>query len=52
MARRIIFVTSTTFDGETSLFLDASGRPWLSKPYTTEAMTRELQKVLASTPAA
>lgn len=50
MARRIIFVTSTTYDVETELFLQASGRPWMSKPYTTEAMTRELQNVLATKP--
>ena len=52
MARRIIFVTSTTYDAETELFLEASGRPWLAKPYTTEAMTRDLEKVLATKPPA
>lgn len=47
LAPRIVF-TTTARDPETEPFLVASGRPWLTKPFETEALSRELTAVIAS----
>lgn len=49
-ARRVVFMTGSTVD-ETTLPLLASGRVgWLTKPFSTDALRAELERV-ASTPA-
>lgn len=46
MARRVIFTTGDVLGGETTGFIEQSGRPFLSKPFTPDELKAIVRKTL------
>ena len=44
MVNRLIFITGDTASTETWAFLEATGRPWVSKPFKVEAVRKALAR--------
>jgi CheY-like chemotaxis protein len=46
LVKRVIFTTGDVISGDTQYFLEKSGQPVLTKPFTPEELTRIVREVL------
>jgi len=49
LARRVVFITGDVMGTDTRAFLSRAGAPYITKPFDTEELKREIRRLLVDT---